>query len=122
MAFSRSAAANGFWMSGASAQSAPRGTTTGSPGARALEIHDGSPALSLPGRGGVARRELPAPGPPYVVTVCGKATGLRLKFWSTARTPNCTLSLAMLSVTEVTLPTGIAWVQSESVVCRTTTS
>src|SRR5262249_58732555 len=51
-----------------------------------------------------------------------KATGLRFPFWSTARTPNCTLSLEMLSVTEVTLPTGIADVQSLSVVSRITTS
>src|SRR5262249_28940770 len=52
----------------------------------------------------------------------GKAAGLRFPSWSTARMPNCTLSLEMLSVTEVTLPTGIALVQSESVVSRITTS
>src|SRR6266700_128868 len=98
--------------------------------------HGGARVLIAPGRGGTgSRRHCPAalaePGrraespdaeAGYVVTVCGKATGLRLKFWSTARTPNWTLSLAMLSVTEVTLPTGIAEVQSLSVVSRITTS
>src|SRR5665647_1202907 len=55
-------------------------------------------------------------------TACGKATGLRFPLWSTARMPNCTLSFEMSSVTEVTLPTGSASVQSESVVSRITTS
>src|SRR5262249_18546235 len=39
-----------------------------------------------------------------------------------ARMPNCTLSLEILSVIEVTFPTGSADVQSESVVSRMTTS
>src|SRR6478752_1138117 len=36
--------------------------------------------------------------------------------------PNCTLSLEMLRVTDATLPMGSAWVQSDSVVSRITTS
>src|SRR5581483_5644342 len=57
-----------------------------------------------------------------VVTVAGKATGLRFPAVSTARRPNCTLSLAMSSVTLVTLPTLIVLVQSGAVVSRITTS
>ena len=60
--------------------------------------------------------------PHQVVTVTGKPTGLRCPALSTARTPNCRLSFAMSKVTEVTLPTGIAWVQSEALVSLVTTS
>ena len=43
------------------------------------------------------------PGRPgQEVTTAGKATGLRFPALSTARTPNCTLSLAISSVTVVT--------------------
>src|SRR6266571_2266166 len=41
--------------------------------------------------------------------------------WSTARRPNCRLSLEMSSVTVVTLPTLISLVQSGDVVSRVTT-
>src|SRR5260221_14234072 len=53
---------------------------------------------------------------------CGKATGLRLPLVSTARIPNCTLSLEMSSVTLVTLPTSMTSVQSGDVVSRITIS
>src|SRR6516165_3406727 len=77
------------------------------------------------GRGGsprLGRGQPECPGSPRLAHHKREGSGAAFPFWSTARMPNCTLSLEMLSVTEVTLPTGIADVQSESVVSRITTS
>src|SRR5262249_11552437 len=77
---------------------------------------------NFPERMGAAlRAKLLVRGRDRQATARGKATGLRCPAWSTARTPNCTLSLAMSSVMVVTLPTSIASVQSAAVFSRFTT-
>lgn len=64
--------------------------------------------------------------PPSVASywnlVTGKATGLWWPSWSTARRPSWKLSFGVIGkVTVVTLPTGMALVQSSAVVSRHTT-